>query len=106
MQRLEIYQSLWAMELRRPDGFEWPLEKKFEMCRAAGYDGLAIDLVDTKTGVSKQLLLGRSRMGQWLSFSPDGTTLTACAEDGAVQLLKLAPGLGSDAPAAETPPSR
>ena len=47
MQRLEIYQSLWAMEQRRPDGFEWPLERKFEMCRAAGYDGLAIDLVDT-----------------------------------------------------------
>ncbi|MGH6933545.1 MAG: sugar phosphate isomerase/epimerase family protein [Dongiaceae bacterium] len=47
MQKLEIYQSLWAMELRRPDGFEWKLEQKFEMCKAAGYDGLAIDLVDS-----------------------------------------------------------
>ncbi len=47
MQRLEIYQSLWAMELRRPDGFEWPLERKFEMCAEAGYHGLAIDLVQT-----------------------------------------------------------
>jgi hypothetical protein len=47
MQRLEIYQSLWAMELRRPDGYEWPLERKFEMCAEAGYDGLAIDLVQT-----------------------------------------------------------
>jgi len=37
MHRLEIHQSLWALELRRPDGFEWPLEKKFEMCRTAGY---------------------------------------------------------------------
>ena len=52
MQRLEIYQSLWALELRRPDGFEWPLEKKFEMCLAAGYDGLAIDLVDTDIGAA------------------------------------------------------
>ena len=23
MQRLQVYQSMWAMELRRPDGFEW-----------------------------------------------------------------------------------
>ena len=55
MQRLEIYQSLWALELRRPDGFEWPLEKKFEMCRAAGYDGLAIDLVDTDITATKAM---------------------------------------------------
>jgi hypothetical protein len=45
--KLQFFQSLWAMELRRPDGFEWPLEQKFEMCKAAGYDGLAIDLVDS-----------------------------------------------------------
>ncbi len=53
MQRLDVYQSLWAMELRRPDGLEWPLEKKFEMCRAAGYDGLAIDLVDTDIAATR-----------------------------------------------------
>jgi hypothetical protein len=43
MQRLEVYQSLWSMELRRPDGMEWPLERKFEMCVEAGYDGLCYD---------------------------------------------------------------
>jgi sugar phosphate isomerase/epimerase len=43
MQRLEVYQSLWSMELRRPDGMEWPLERKFEMCAEAGYDGLCYD---------------------------------------------------------------
>jgi WD40 repeat protein len=52
----------------------------------------SIDLVDTKTGTSKHLLLGRSRMGQALSFSPDGTTLAACAEDGAVQRWKVSDG--------------
>jgi len=55
MQKLDIYQSLWAMELRRPDGFEWAIEKKFEMCREAGYDGLAIDLVDTDIAATKSL---------------------------------------------------
>jgi len=44
MQKLEVYQSLWAMELRRPDGEERPLEESFEMVAAAGFDGMAIDL--------------------------------------------------------------
>src|SRR6266436_5606509 len=44
MQKLEIYQSLWAMELRRPDGKERALEVCFEMVAAAGFDGMAIDL--------------------------------------------------------------
>ncbi len=44
MQKLEVYQSLWAMELRRPDGKERPLEESFEMVAAAGFDGMAIDL--------------------------------------------------------------
>ena len=33
MQRLLVYQSLWAMERRRPDGLEWSLEDKLEMIR-------------------------------------------------------------------------
>src|SRR5258708_36554168 len=44
MEKLEVYQSLWAMELRRPDGKERPLEESFEMVAAAGFDGMAIDL--------------------------------------------------------------
>lgn len=44
MQKLEVYQSLWAMELRRPDGKERALEESFEMVAAAGFDGMAIDL--------------------------------------------------------------
>jgi hypothetical protein len=42
-QKLEIYQSLWAMELRRPDGKERSVEESFEMVAAAGFDGMAID---------------------------------------------------------------
>jgi WD40 repeat protein len=51
-----------------------------------------IDLVDTKTGTSKFLLLGRSRMGQWIAFSPDGATVAGTGDDGAVQRWKVADG--------------
>ena len=51
-----------------------------------------IDLVDTKTGALKHVLLGRSRMGRSLSFSPDGATLAASADDGAVQRWKVTDG--------------
>ncbi len=40
MQKLEVFQSIWAMERRRPDGEEWPLEQKVEMIAEAGYDGM------------------------------------------------------------------
>ncbi len=42
-QRLEVFQSLWSMELRRPDGFTWGDEEKFAMIAEAGYDGVALD---------------------------------------------------------------
>jgi hypothetical protein len=43
MQELEIYQSLWAMELRRPGIPERPMEDNFAMAKSAGYHGLCID---------------------------------------------------------------
>lgn len=42
MQELLVYQSLWAMERRRPDGQEWPLEEKLNMIHEAGFDGVGI----------------------------------------------------------------
>ena len=45
-QRLAVYQSLWAMERRRPDGAEWPLETQLDMIRAAGFDGAGVRFVD------------------------------------------------------------
>lgn len=44
MPSLDVYQSLWAMELRRPDGVERSHEEAFEMTAAAGYAGMALDL--------------------------------------------------------------
>ena len=42
-QKLEIFQSLWAMELRRPGVPERTLEENFQRVAEAGYHGLCID---------------------------------------------------------------
>lgn len=44
MQKLEIYQSRWAMELRRPDGIERSDEEAFAMVAEADFDGMCLDL--------------------------------------------------------------
>lgn len=46
MQKLLVFQSLWAMERRRPDGLEWPLEEKIRMIAEAGFDGASVDFGD------------------------------------------------------------
>ena len=42
--KLEVFQSIWAMERRAPDGMEWPMEEKFRMVKEGGYDGMSIDM--------------------------------------------------------------
>jgi len=44
--KLLVYQSLWAMERRRPDGAEWPLARQLTMIRDAGFDGAGVRFVD------------------------------------------------------------
>lgn len=46
MQKLLVYQSMWAMEQRRPDGKEWSLEEKLTMIRDAGFDGAGVRFFD------------------------------------------------------------
>jgi hypothetical protein len=46
MQRLLVYQSLWAMERRRPDGLEWSLDEKLDMIHGAGFDGAGVRFFD------------------------------------------------------------
>lgn len=46
MQKLLVYQSLWAMERRRPDGLEWTLDEKLTMIRDAGFDGAGVRFFD------------------------------------------------------------
>ena len=43
MQKLDIFQSLWAMELRSPHLAERTHEESFRMVSDAGYDGMCID---------------------------------------------------------------
>jgi len=54
-----VYQSLWAMERRRPDGAEWSLDEKLEMIRDAGFDGAGVrfanyDFARTVTSVLRE----------------------------------------------------
>ncbi|MCW5706871.1 TIM barrel protein [Shinella sp.] len=46
MQSIRIFQSLWAMELRRPDGFERSVEENVQMIADAGYDGVSAHWYD------------------------------------------------------------
>ncbi len=43
MQKLEIYQSLWGMELRNPSLAERTPEETFKMVADAGFDGMCLD---------------------------------------------------------------
>ena len=68
MQKLEVFQSIWGMERRRPDGHEWPIEEQVEMLKDAGYAGM-----DLLTGVTDG-----ARKAQKL-LSKAGLACTACA---------------------------
>jgi hypothetical protein len=37
---------MWAMDWRRPDGAEWPLETKLDMIHEAGFDGAGVRFFD------------------------------------------------------------
>ena len=43
VQKLEVYQSLWGMELRNPGLPERSMEEAFAMIAAAGFDGACMD---------------------------------------------------------------
>ncbi|MFN0191257.1 MAG: sugar phosphate isomerase/epimerase family protein [Aestuariivirga sp.] len=52
-QSLLVFQSLWAMERRQPDGMEWSLDEKLEKIIAAGFDGVSAEWVDRR--LAKQI---------------------------------------------------
>jgi hypothetical protein len=72
MPGLEVFQSLWAMELRRPDGVERPIEESFEMVAEAGYRGLAIDLgaTDMETARKTRPLFEKHKLGCLINAFP------------------------------------
>ena len=46
MQKLLVFQALWAMERRHTDGFERSLEENVKMIAEAGFDGISSDWRD------------------------------------------------------------
>lgn len=44
MAKLDVFQSMWAMEYRRPDGFELSLEEKIKKISDAGFIGVSFDI--------------------------------------------------------------
>lgn len=56
MQKLEIYQSLWAMERRNPDIEERSHEESFRLVAEAGYDGMCIDPAADEIEQHRELL--------------------------------------------------
>ncbi|WP_350296831.1 sugar phosphate isomerase/epimerase [Limnohabitans sp. Rim8] len=45
-QQFLVYQSMWAMERRCPDGLEWSLDEKLAMIRDAGFNGAGVRFAD------------------------------------------------------------
>lgn len=56
MPKLEIFQSLWAMELRDPERPERTPEESFAMVADAGYHGMAIDLGATDIEAARAVM--------------------------------------------------
>ena len=56
MHQLDVFQSMWAMEQRRPDGFEWTEAEKFERIAAAGFRGVCFDLGHQDVGFVRRCL--------------------------------------------------
>ncbi len=62
MQKLLVYQSLWAMERRRPDRLEWSLDEKLRMIRDAGFDGAGVRFADRAFATVVTRFLGEHGM--------------------------------------------
>lgn len=53
MQRIDFYQSLWAMEQRRPGIAERSLEESFAMVAEAGFHGMGLDLAMSDVPIAR-----------------------------------------------------
>lgn len=63
MPALLVFQSLWATELRRPGVPEAPVLERFEAVKAAGYDGMAIDLGAMELAAARETMPHFARTG-------------------------------------------
>ncbi|MFK8019916.1 MAG: sugar phosphate isomerase/epimerase family protein [Pseudomonadales bacterium] len=72
MQKLEIYQSLWAMERRHPDLPERTFEESFAMVADAGYHGICVDpgLADLDYYAPTKKLFAQHKLGCMFNAFP------------------------------------
>ena len=63
MQQLQVFNSIWAMERRRPDGHEWSLEEQVEMLAEAGFDGMDLLCGRPDQARAAQRVLDRHGLG-------------------------------------------
>lgn len=72
MQKLEIFQSLWAMEQRQPGISEPPLAQIFEQVRDAGFHGIGIDMgvSDAETVAQATPLFARYGLASLITAFP------------------------------------
>ena len=72
MQKLEVFQSLWAMELRHPDKPERSHEENFAMIAEAGYDGVCLDpsLDDLDWYQQTHNLFGKHKLNSMFNLFP------------------------------------
>lgn len=63
MSELRFYQSLWATEQRLPGVAEAPVAERFDQVKAAGFDGMAIDLGAMDIAAARAVVPEFSRSG-------------------------------------------
>ncbi len=73
MQKLEIYQSLWGMQLRNPNRSERTDEESFAMVADAGFDGMCLDPAVDEIGenLDRQHLFERHGLGCMVNAFPN-----------------------------------
>ncbi len=73
MQKLEIYQSLWGMQLRNPNRPERTDEESFAMVAEAGFDGMCLDPAVDEIGenLDRQPLFERHGLGCMVNAFPN-----------------------------------
>ncbi|WP_439815284.1 sugar phosphate isomerase/epimerase family protein [Zavarzinia sp. CC-PAN008] len=72
MQTLKVYQSLWATEQRIPGVPEKPYAERFDAVKAAGFDGMCVDLGSTSLDAARATIpeFRRTGLGGMLNAFP------------------------------------
>ena len=76
MQKLEIYQSLWGMELRNPSLVERAPEDAFKMVADAGFDGMCLDpsVAEIPKNIALKPLFEKHGLGCMINAFPYAAT--------------------------------